>query len=207
MSGVTAAVVGAAVVGAGATLAAGSMSASATKDATNASIAEQQNALQTQTTLSQPYRQIGTDAMAQYEALLGTGPAGPGGIQSALEQTPGYQFTKSQGQQGIENQASLAGGVSGNTLASLDQFNSGLADSTYQQQVGNLAGAVQTGQAAAAGQAANVGTSASNIGNALINQGNTTAGIDANIAAGLSKTVGNAGNQYLEYQTLQALAA
>lgn len=210
MSGVTGALVvgGVAAVGAGATAYAGHEAANATKNATNASIAAQEKAASDQATLSAPYRQIGTDATSQYEALLGIGDKGsPANIEEALRSTPGYMFAKSQGMTGILNQASLGGGVSGNTLAALDTFNSGLADSTYQQQVGNLAGAVQTGQAAAAGQAQNVGTTAANIGSALINQGNTTAGIDANVAAGLTKSLSSAGNDYIEAKTLAALAA
>ena len=62
-----------------------------------------------------------------------------------------------------------------------------------------------SGQAAAAGQAQNVGTAAGNIGQALTAQGNNIAGIDANTVAGITKSIGNAGNQYLEYQTLQSL--
>ena len=95
--------------------------------------------------------------------------------------------------------------LSGNTLEGLSQFNAGLADQTYQQAVGNAENVVNTGQAAAAGQAANVGNAASNISNAEINQGNTLAGIDANEIAGITKATGNAANQYVAQNTLQGL--
>ena len=46
--------------------------------------------------------------------------------------TPGYQFTSDQGTNAILKGASAAGGaISGGTLKSLDQFNTGLADNTY----------------------------------------------------------------------------
>lgn len=204
---VAAAIVGAAVVGAGATVAASSNSANATQNATNASIAEQNSALSQQASLSAPYRQLGTDAMGTYESLLGIGGSGSSSsaIQSALANTPGYQFTLNQGEQGILNAASAQGGITGNTLASLDSYNSGLASNTYQSVLGDYANAVQTGQAAAAGQAQNVGNAASNISSSITSQGQTTAGIDANEAAALSKVAGNASNEYTTYQALQAL--
>lgn len=204
---VAAAVIGAGVIGAVGSGVAGSMAAGATNNATNANIAEQNQALQQQAALSQPYRDLGSAAIPQYEALLGIGPQGAGGIADALASTPGYQFTQSQGQTGILNAASLGGGVGGNTLAALDTYNTGLASQTYQNELADIGGAVASGQAAAAGQAQNVGTAAGNIGTALTNQGNNSAGIDANTVAGITKSIGNAGNQYMEYQTLQALNA
>ena len=200
---VAAAIIGGAVVAGAATAYSGSAAAGATTAATNADIAQQNNALGQQATLSAPYRALGTTALPQYEALLGIGPgANSATTLAALQKTPGYEFTQQQGEQGIKNAASATGGVTGNTLTALDQYNTGLADSTYQNAVGNAQGAVGLGQAAAAGQASNIGTAASTIGNALINQGNTTAGIDANEAAGLSKIVGNTTSQYT---TLAAL--
>lgn len=202
---VAAAVIGAGVLAAGSTVYASSQASNATQNATNAAITQQQNALTQQANLSAPYRQVGQDAIGQYEALLGLGPQGSPGIQQTLANTPGYQFALSQGQTGIENQASLSGGVGGNTLTALNKFNTGLADSTYQQQVGNIGQAVGVGQAAAAGQAQNVGNAANTIGSALINQGNTIAGIDANTAAGISQAISGSTDQYLTEQNLKAL--
>jgi hypothetical protein len=197
---------GAAVVGAGATAYAGSEAAGATTAASNASIAEQQSALQQQATLSKPYRDVGTAAIGQYENLLGIGPnANAGTIQQALAQTPGYQFTQSQGEQGILNAASAAGGVSGNTLTALDRYNTGLADNTYQNALSNAQGAVGIGQAAAAGQAANIGQAAGTISSTLNNQGTNLANIDIGTAAGISKAIGGGANNYVELSALQAL--
>jgi hypothetical protein len=219
MTGVVAAIGAAAVVTAGATVYASNQSSNATKSASNAAINEQQTALQQQATLSQPYRDLGTSNIQTYQNLLtgaGTGStpgtAAPGSaaagknIEQTLQNTPGYQATLATGTEAAERSAAASGlNLSGNQVAGVEQFGGQLADSTYQQQLNNMLQPVQLGQAAAAGQAANVGTSASNIGKIGINQGNTTAAIDANEVAGLTKAASGASNQFLTYNTLQGL--
>jgi len=202
---VAAAVIGGAVVGAAGSAVAGSEAAGATKSATNAAITEQNAALEQQATLAAPYTGVGQAAIPQYENLLGIGPQGASGIQGALAQTPGYQFALSQGEQGIENAASAQGGISGNTLEALNRYNTGLASETYQQNVGDIQGAVGLGQAAAAGQASNIGTAASNISGLVSGQGQTMAGIDANTIAGITGAIGNASNNAVTLQALSAL--
>lgn len=215
---VAAAIVGAAAIGAVGSAAAGSEAAGATKDATRAAISEQQAALDQQATLARPYTLLGQSAVPQLQALLGI-KSGPGGAMGAptdattnantlatLQATPGYQFAKQQGIDATKNAAAASGMLlSGNTLEGLDKFSTGLADSTYQQTVGNLENVVGLGQAAAAGQAANIGNAASNISGALIGQGNTLAGIDANTIAGITKSIGNGVNNYTTMQTLAGL--
>lgn len=225
---VAAAVIGAAAIGAVATTAASSSAAGATTKATNASIAAQQSAQQQQQALNAPYAAIGTGtpgtpgnnatpggggqpgttgAIAQYQNLLGLGPQGTAGIEASLAATPGYQFAKDQGIQATTNAATLTnpGGISGNTLEALDKFGTGLADSTYQQAVGNAQNAVTIGQNAAAGTGSGILQTGANIGNALTNQGNTIAGIDANEAAGLAKTASGAASNYATLSTLNNL--
>lgn len=208
MSGVTGAVIGGAVVAAGSTAYAANKSASATKDATNAAINQQQSALQQQAQLSAPYRALGESAIPTLQSLLGLGSGGSAGALDTLRNMPGYQFAQQEGQKNTVNQASAMGlGLSGNTLEGLSSFNQGLADTTYQKEVGNLENTVSQGQAAAAGQASNVGNAANNTSNLLVNQGNTTAGIDANLAAGLSKIAGNTSNQLITQNTLSGLSS
>lgn len=200
------AILGAAAIGAAGSAIAGSEAASATTSASNAAIAEQQNALQQQEALAAPYTQLGQSAIAPLQNLLGLGPQGAAGETAALQATPGYQFTQQQGTQATTNAASAMGlTLSGNTLEGLSEFNTGLADQTYQQQVSNLQNVVNTGEGAAAGVGANIGTAATNIGNIAVSQGNNIAGIDENVIAGLTKSVGNAGNQYIAAQTLANL--
>lgn len=75
---VVGAIIGAAVIGAAGTAIAGSDAASATQDATNASINQQQSALNQESALSAPYRNLGQSAIPTLQGLLGIGaPATP----------------------------------------------------------------------------------------------------------------------------------
>lgn len=202
--GVSAAVaLGVGAAGAAATAYGAHEAAGATKDATNAAIAQQNSALGQQAAMSAPYRALGESAIPTLQGLLGINGADP---TKTLQATPGYQFAKEEGLQGTTNAASRMGmGLSGNTLEGLDKFSTGLADQTYQSAVGNAENVVGMGQAAAAGQAANIGNAAANTSNLIMNQGNTTAGIDANLAAGLTKSFGAGANQYMMMNTLNGL--
>ena len=215
---VAAAIIGGAVFAGGATIMAGSSAASATRDATNASIAQQNAALTKQEQLNQPYSDIATGgtnpdgtpkgggAIDQYKNLLGLGTGGTADIQKTLAATPGYQFAKEQGLTATTNAASAAGmGLSGNTLEALDKYSTGLADSTYQNALGNAENAVTIGQNAANKTGTAVQNNANNNSTALLAQGNTIAGIDVNTAAGLTKAIGNGVNQYVTNNTLQGL--
>lgn len=207
MSAVAAAIGAGALIGTVGSVVAGSKAAGATRDASNASIAAQQQAQEKQQGLNAPYAAIGTGgAIDQYKDLLGIGTKGPAGVENTLASTPGYQFAKSQGLQATTNQASAMGlGLSGNMLEGLDKFSTGLADSTYQTALGNAQNAVTIGQNAAAGTGAGVLQTGANVGSTLSAQGQTLAGIDANTAAGISKSIGNAGNQYITANTLAGL--
>jgi len=184
-----------------ATKSAAKTAANATEASTQASIAEQDKALAQQAQLSQPYRDFGQQSLGQLSSLLGLGGADP---TAALRATPGYQFQLAQGNQGTLNAATASGmALSGNTLESLSRFNQGLADSTYQQTVGNAQFGAQLGQAAAAGQAANVGNAAGNISNSLTNQGNNIANIGLNEASSLA----NIENKYQQNTQQTGMAA
>jgi hypothetical protein len=203
---VAAAIVGGAIIGGVGTSMASSKSSKATRSAAASAADVQREGLEQQKELSAPYRALGEAAIPKLEQLLGLDPnANADTIKAALEATPGYKFAADQGRTGVLNAASLGGGVGGNTLAELERFNQGLASGTYQQNIANLSGAVNTGQAAAAGQAANVGAASSNIGNILTNAGNTQAAISANTIAGITKALGGAADQYASYQTIDAL--
>jgi hypothetical protein len=236
---VAAAVIGSAVLGAGASIYAGDKAASSTQNATNASINQQNQALQQQAALSAPYRALGESAIPTLQNLLGLSPAGGGGgrgidpssgfmigpggqitqaiaggspqgapmggadISGTLRNMPGYQFALNEGLNSTKNQATAMGmGLSGNTLQALDRYSTGLADQTYQQEVGNFMNVTGMGQAAAAGQAANIGNAANNTSNLIMNQGNTMAGIQANEIAGVTKAIGGRVDNYM---TLSAL--
>jgi hypothetical protein len=135
--------------------------------------------------------------------------------QAGLEQTPGYQFTLNQGLLSTQNAAAAQGlGVSGAALKGAAGYATGLANSTYNQQLTNaintynaqmsgytasasqfqnqfndywtnqnnrynqLYNIASMGANSAAGQGTSGVQSASNIGNALTNQGTaSSAGI------------------------------
>jgi hypothetical protein len=203
---VAAAVIGAGALAAGATAYAGNQAASATQAGANTAADAQRAALAQQKELAQPYTDLGKSAIDKYKALLGIGPSGSEGIESTLQNLPGYQFQKTEGNDATKAALSAQGlSLSGNAAEALDKFNSGLADSTYSQYLQELQNPVQIGQAAAAGQAANVGQGATNLGNIAVNQGNTLAGIDANTIAGITKAAGNTANSLITNQTLQNL--
>lgn len=209
MSGVAGMIAGAAVVGAGATLYAADQAASATRDASNAAIQAQKDALAQQQQLSAPYTGLGQSAMGAYQNLLGIGKGGQVDAQKALQtlqQMPGYQFQLQQGLDAATARANAMGmGLSGNTLQALTNYGQGLASTSYQQELQNLLQPIQIGQAAAAGQAANVGQAYGNIGNIGMNQANMMAGIRSNEAAGLAGAIGQGVNQYTTLNTLQGL--
>lgn len=77
----------------------------------------------------------------QLAALLGLGPGGMASSMSALENTPGYQFQKQQGQLAVDRSDAAKGLLlSGGQLKDTMGFNQGLASNAYQGAVSNLAG-------------------------------------------------------------------
>ena len=117
----------------------------ATAAGTQAIIGGAQNALGQVGANYNPYAQAGQQAVGQYSNML----MNPQAQTAALTQTPGYQFALSQGQQGINN-AAAAGGtfMSGNTPEALAAFNQGLASTTFNQYMSQLAGLSNMGLAA-----------------------------------------------------------
>jgi len=206
---VAAAIIGGAVVAAGGAMAAGSTAAGATRDASNAAIQQQQSALAQQKEMATPYTQLGQSAMGAYQNLLGIGADGkvnPQLAQQTLQNMPGYQFAQQQGQnQTLAAAGAMGMGLSGNTLAGLSRYNQGLADQTYQQELQNLLAPVQIGQAAAAGQAANIGNAATNMGNIAMQQGQNQANIGIGTIGGITGAISNGINSYTTMNTLKGL--
>ena len=90
--------------------------------------------------------------------------------EQALQNLPGYQFTRDQGVQQV-NRVLGSMGQTGAQAKGISRFVTGLADSTYNSQVQNLQNATNTGEAAGA----------------------ATAGVGANTGAGISNTIVGAG--------------
>ena len=141
------------LVGAGASIFNGIEGSSAAKTASSQEVAQQNQALDFQKQVfaqqqanQAPYLAAGSTSLGQLMTALGNGTCGAGSLGAVpqftgsftaptladAQQTPGYQFTAQQGSKGILEGAAAAGGaISGGTLKALDSFNTGLADSTY----------------------------------------------------------------------------
>ena len=161
-----------------------------------------------------PYMKLGSNALPMYNALLGIG--GPGGgtsgapntqqIMTALQNMPGYQFTNYYGQQAVQNGMAARGlGTSGAALAAGAQFATGLANQNYQTYLGDLAGAVGTGENAAAG----VGQLATGTGSSIAQEqmaGGAAAAAGYNgIASGVNNAVQGGIQGYLGMSYLNQL--
>lgn len=154
-----------AVAGAASSIAGASKGAAGSQQAADAQAAMYQ---QTRADLA-PYTQAGVNNLGNLQTFANSGPYGPGGTnylamaegqlpgqmtQAELEATPGYQFTRTQGLQAVQNAAAARGlGVSGAALRGAADYATGLANSTYkdqfaiqQQRFGNLVNLNQTQQ-------------------------------------------------------------
>jgi hypothetical protein len=115
-------------------------------------------------------------------------------IQSFLENLPGYQFTKSQGTQAVESALAARGlgGLSGSLGKGLARFVTGLADSTYQQQLDNYYRAVGMGQSAANQTGAFATQTGSNVGSNIVGAGTALASGQVGAANALSGALSSA---------------
>lgn len=142
------------LIGAGSSLFSGLFGASAASKASQAQVGAENNAIAEQQrefgitqANEQPFLSVGQTSIAQLMNSINNGTFGPGSLPNApqftggdfkaptlaeAQATPGYEFTAQQGNKGILQGAAAAGGaISGGTLRALDSFNTGLADSTY----------------------------------------------------------------------------
>jgi hypothetical protein len=237
------AIIGGALAGGGALLgglsskSAGAQAASAARDAANM---QQQRYEQTRADLG-PYNTAGQAALPAMNALALGSPTGggpdyvamgqanlPGTMtQAELEQTPGYQFARSQGLKAVQSANAARGlGVSGAAMKGAAAFATGLADQTYQNQftnqqnrfvdINNLNTAQQGNLTNQFGRIQNLATLGANAAAQTGQTGATLAGQQGNAlmsggaaqAAGLTG-VGNAItggiNSYLGYNALQGM--
>jgi|ERR1700756_2564220 len=125
-------------------------------------------------------------------------------IEDFLSQTPGYQFQMQQGTQAVNNALTARGlgGLSGSLGKGLAKYVTGLADSTYQQQLGNYMNLVGVGQSAANQTGAYGTQAANNAGTALTNAGTAAAGGQVGVASALSGGINGASNAYLTSKLL-----
>lgn len=119
-----------------------------------------------QKALAQPYADLGTAAIPQYQREVAKGMT-----LDDVYKDPGYRFGMAEGIKGVETSASARGmQLSGATLKGINRFSTDYASTKYNEafnrrQVGldNLYRMIATGQAAAAGQAATGGQMGSQV--------------------------------------------
>lgn len=160
-----------------------------------------------------PFRQIGTDAGTQLTGRLGELTAPINMDQSTLENTPGYQFTRTQGLKAVQNSAAARGlGVSGAALKGAANFATGLADNTYKTQFdiantnrsntyNRLKALVDTGENAAAQTGVIGNAAATTAAGAQIGAGNAQAAA----ANATGSAIGNVGNNLSGYAMYKGL--
>lgn len=173
----------------GTTQAANAAQSAAQTEANAANYAANLQNQQFQTTQANlaPYMNVGTQALPQYLNLLGLGSQGTAGIQSALSNMPGYQFSLQQGLKAAANNAAGSGlNLSGAQQKGLANYATGLAQNNYNTYLSNLQNAVGTGQNAAAGLSSAGMTTAQNVGNLATSGASATAA--GQIAGGNAQT-------------------
>ncbi len=219
---VAVAIIGAGAVGAAATAYSANKAANAQTEAANiaAGIAKDSASYAKgvyNTTYSDlaPYRELGTKAANDLSSRLDYLTSPIVMDQNALEQTPGYQFTKTQGLKAVQNSAAARGlGVSGAALKGAATFATGLADQTYQTQFNleninrsnafnRLQALVSGGQTATVqggavgtGTAGPVVTAGSQAGGAAIGAGNARAAAINATGGAFSKLASDVGGYY-----------
>jgi len=157
-----------------------------------------------------PFQQFGIQSKNMLMGQLGDLTKPFSMTQEQLEQTPGYQFTLAEGLKATQNSYAAQGlGSSGAAMKGAAQYATGLASTTFQQQLQNylaqnmqrynmLMGGAQLGENAAA-QTGSFGTQAgANIGNSLMSAGNAQAAGMVGAANSFSGGVNNAIMNYYQ---------
>jgi len=133
-------------------------------------IDEQHNEFATIQGNEQPYMQAGTTGLAAYLTLMGLGSGGATAQQSAidaLQSSPLFTSLDKSGTDALLQTAAATGGLrGGNTQAALYNNRASLLSTVIQNQLGNLGGLINIGQAGAAGTnaaATNTGTAITNL--------------------------------------------
>lgn len=223
-----AALIGSAAIGAGASLIGANKSAKASekaakeqRKAAQAAMAQEQAALERQIGLQEPFRQVGVNALAQYPTAAQYTPFGMAQFQA----DPGYNFRMAEGIKALERSAAARGLLqSGGTLKGITKYGQDIASDEYQNafqrylterqaKLSPLEYQIGLGQAAASGQAANVGSTAGsmseltqslgNIGaQRAIGQGNAYVNAMGNIA-GTASQIGQGIGDYYAAQPYQ----
>jgi hypothetical protein len=209
---VVAAIAGAATLGSAAIGAIGaSNAADKQKKAAKKAAQAQQQALAQQAELAKPYVEAGKNALAEYQKLA---PYTPFGM-SQFQADPGYQFRMSEGMKALERSAAARGLLqSGGTMKGIQQYGQNLASSEYENAFSRYLTQREAamdpyryltgvGQAAAAGQAANIGTTGANLAEIAAQRGNVQAAQAMGTAQAFGGALGSIGQGVSSYYANQ----
>jgi hypothetical protein len=178
------------------------------------SLAFQKQEWNTQQQNLAPFLKAGTQAEGELSDLTST--PGQGLLTPWTEQfkaptaaeakaTPGYQFIREQGNEALQRSAAASGGLlTGGTAKALDQFNTGLADTTYGETYSRALQEYQTAYNTfqnnqtntfnrLATQAGVGQTTASTLGNQGQAAASTVAGINSTAGTQIGQNINNAG--------------
>ena len=195
-----AAILGSAIIGAAGSAAAGifggNKAADEQKKAAKKAAKLQREALAQQLALTKPYVEAGKNALAEYQKMA---PYEDFGMKQ-FQADPGYNFRMAEGLKGLERSAAARGLLqSGGTLKGIQQYGQNLASSEYENAFSRYLSQREArldpyrylssqGQAAAVGQAANVGSTGATLAEIAAQRGN----VNAAQAAGAAGAIGNA---------------
>ena len=158
-------------------------------------IQAQQQALQEARGYEQPFYTAGRQGLGQYMNMLGLGPQGTGYDATAwLQKTPGYQWTLGQGVNALDRSAAASGLLkSGAQYKGLMNYGEGLATNmAYAPYMSALADLTNKGWGAASLMGGQGIQTAGNVGNILMNQGQSQANAAEQI--GLANLLGQQQN-------------
>ena len=193
---VTAITAGAALASAGAGIYGANKAADSQKKAAKKAAKAQKQALAQQIALTKPYVEAGKNALAEYQKMA---PYEDFGMKQ-FQADPGYNFRMAEGLKGLERSAAARGLLqSGGTLKGIQQYGQNLASSEYENAFSRYLSQREArldpyryltgqGQAAAVGQAANVGSTGAALAEIAAQRGN----VNAAQAAGTAGAIGNA---------------
>lgn len=193
---VAVAVIGAGALSAGASIFGAQSAANAQENAASQASATQLQMFEQMQKNLAPYMKTGTNANNLLTSALPSLTAPVTMSQTALQQTPGYQFNLYQGEKSLQNGYAARGlGTSGAAMKGAANYATGLANSTYQNQFNNAVTNKQLAYNMLSGQQSLGENAAAGVGNAGIATGNSIAQntIGAGNAAGAADVAsGNA---------------
>lgn len=168
-----------AAVGAAGSIIGSSNAASASKAAADKAAQTQMMLYIASANKLKPFMKGGQDIFSQLQEQLPELTADFAPTMEQLEQTPGYQFTLREGLKSAQNSYAAQGlGQSGAAMKGAEQYATGLASQTYQQQFQNYMAQNQ--------QAYNMLLGGSQIG---LSAANATAGVGTQTGAGIASSI------------------